>query len=54
MSIYDAETGWTHNKGMMVCLCTHLEKSHRPMSRKCSLCDCLGFKFQAAPVLKKK
>jgi len=49
MTNYDKDTDWSKAHGMKMCVCKHLEKSHRPMSRKCIHCDCKEFKPEAAP-----
>ena len=46
MNAYDKDIGWLHTKAMTLCVCGHYEKSHRPMSRKCSLCDCPQFAME--------
>jgi hypothetical protein len=43
MRKFDKDIGWTETLAMSPCVCEHLEKSHRPLSRKCSLCDCQQF-----------
>ena len=43
MAKFDPDIGWSKTKGMSLCGCGHHEKSHRPISRKCSLCDCAKF-----------
>ena len=43
MSKFDAEIGWMDSYRMVLCVCEHHEQSHRPISRKCSLCDCVAF-----------
>jgi len=44
MKRFDKDIGWMGTKAMSECQCDHREKSHRPISRKCSLCDCQQFK----------
>jgi hypothetical protein len=43
MNHYDADIGWLNTAAMGLCHCGHFQRSHRPISRKCSLCDCLTF-----------
>ncbi len=43
MPKFDAEISWTDSARFVRCNCLHYEKSHRPISRKCSLCDCQAF-----------
>lgn len=43
MPKFDAEIGWMDSYRMVLCACEHHEQSHRPISRKCSLCDCPAF-----------
>ena len=48
MKTSDRDIGWMHTKPMLFCLCGHREKSHRPMSRTCTLCDCASFTQEPA------
>jgi hypothetical protein len=43
MPKFDAETGWMNSYRMVLCTCEHHEQSHRPISRKCTLCSCAAF-----------
>jgi hypothetical protein len=43
MKKFDKDMGWSRTKAMSVCQCGCREKSHRPISRKCSLCNCSTF-----------
>lgn len=43
MATFDAEIGWMNSFRMVLCECQHHEQSHRPISRKCSLCSCPAF-----------
>lgn len=43
MSNFDSDMGWMDSAAMKQCTCTHFQRSHRPISRKCSLCDCPQF-----------
>ena len=52
MKTYDRDIDWVFARLMAVCDCSHREKSHRPMSRRCSLCECL--KFEPAKPFEKK
>ncbi len=46
--MFDRDIGWMSTESMSSCTCGHFQKSHRPISRKCSLCDCLQFVLQKA------
>jgi hypothetical protein len=49
MSPFDADIGWMKTTGMEMCVCTHLQKSHRPMSRTCCRCNCRQFTVNKNP-----
>ena len=48
MKKFDKDIDWSRTKAMTLCECDHREKSHRPISRKCSLCNCAQFKRRSA------
>jgi hypothetical protein len=43
---FDADIGWMDSQAMVMCSCKHYYRSHRPISRKCSLCECPQFSVE--------
>ncbi len=43
---FDADIGWADSQAMVMCTCKHYYRSHRPISRKCSICECQKFSVE--------
>jgi hypothetical protein len=39
----DRDIGWMQSSLLVACTCKHMQTSHRPISKKCSRCDCPAF-----------